>query len=150
MSLDSLSLPNHGRPTAEWVTAGQPSAEQLAQVQQAGVRHVIDLRPPAEDHGYDEAAEAKKLDMKHQVVPIAGPGDLTLERAKELDAAIAATNGEATLIHCASSNRVGALLALRAAWLQNASHEDAMKLGRAAGLTKMEGAVQQLLERGPA
>ena len=48
-------------------------------------------------------------------------------------------------MHCASGNRVGALMALRAS--QNgASAEEAMAAGKAAGLTRLEPVVAKRLE----
>jgi hypothetical protein len=50
-----------------------------------------------------------------------------------------------TLVHCGSSNRVGALLALRAAWLKGATLEAALAAGRSAGLTGLESAVRSAI-----
>jgi hypothetical protein len=49
------------------------------------------------------------------------------------------------MVHCASGNRVGALLALRANRLEGASPEDALELGLDAGLTRLEPAVREAL-----
>jgi uncharacterized protein (TIGR01244 family) len=148
-TLTDIALPFGGAPASNLVTAGQPTAADFEALAKAGLKHVINLRPPAEDAGFDEAALARKLGLHYTVVPVAGPGDLNLRNTQALDAALAQTRGEPTLVHCASSNRVGALLALRAGWLQKKSQEDALAFGRAAGLTKMEPAVQQLLSAPP-
>ena len=145
MKPEDITLPLGGHPAPNLLTAGQPTQADFEALAKAGVRHVIDLRPDAEDHGFDEAALAAKLGMRRTVIPVAGTGDITLETAKKLDAAMATTGGEPTLIHCASSNRVGALLAIRANKLQGQSVDDAMALGRAGGLTKMEPLVAEIL-----
>ena len=85
------------------------------------------------------------LGMEYQVIPVAGPGDLSMNTAKALDKALYEAGDAGVLIHCASSNRVGALLALRAAWCQGASDKAALALGEAGGLTKMMPMVQQML-----
>lgn len=150
MNLRDIELPQGGMPESDLLTAGQPSAAQFEALAAAGLKHVINLRPPSEDAGFDEPAAVSALGLGYTVVPVASGEDLCLARVRELDAALAAANGAPTLVHCASSNRVGALLALRAAWLQDQSADEALAIGRAGGLTKMEGAVAQLIARGPA
>ena len=54
------------------------------------------------------------------------------------------------MVHCASGNRVGAMLALKAAWIDGASPEEALQLGVDAGLTRLHDRVATLLEQGPA
>ncbi len=55
------------------------------------------------------------------------------------------TEGE-VLVHCGSSNRVGALLALRAFYHEGATVEEAMDIGAVAGMTRMTDAVRAKLE----
>lgn len=150
MKLTDIQLPLGGAPAANLLTAGQPTVADFEALAAAGLKHIVNLRPTTEDAGFDEAALASKLGLTYKVIPISGPGDLNLARAKDLDAALEATRGQPALVHCASSNRVGALLALRAAWLHGKSSDEALAFGRAGGLTKMEPAVQQLLQNGPA
>ncbi|SVC09755.1 uncharacterized protein METZ01_LOCUS262609, partial [marine metagenome] len=49
--------------------------------------------------------------------------------------------------YCASGNRVGGLLALKAYWLDGVEPDDALEIGRQAGLTGLESAVQELLSQ---
>lgn len=146
MSLKDLELINVRFPADHHVTGGQPDADQLRAAVTQGVRTVIDLRPATEDHGYDEPGLLASLGAGYQCIPVAGPGGLTREAVEALDAALAAAGDAPTMIHCASGNRVGALMALRAAWLQNASLEQALEVGRAYGLVAMEPAVRALIE----
>ncbi|HEV7272215.1 beta-lactamase hydrolase domain-containing protein [Pseudoxanthomonas sp.] len=144
-----LSLAAHAtdftQPRAGLHTGGQPSLEDLARVQSQGVRTVIDLRGAQEDRGYDAAAEARRLGMAYVALPIAGKDDISPANARALQDLLKAQEGD-VLLHCASGNRVGALLALGAA-LEGASQEDALTLGRAAGLTSLEPVVlEQLAE----
>lgn len=149
MKLETLTLPQQGHPLPDVVSAGQPSAAELATAKAAGIRRVINLRPPSEDAGFDEAAAVADLGLPYTVIPVAGPEDLTLATVKRLDEALAEGEGP-VLVHCASANRVGALLALRAAWLQGVKPEAALALGTAGGLTRMAPLVAELLRRGPA
>lgn len=145
MKLEAIALPMGGNPAPNLLTAGQPSGAELEALAAAGLKHVINLRPLAEDAGFDEAALVSRLGLSYTVIPVAGPGDINDNNMRLLDAALASAGNNPTLVHCASSNRVGALLALRAARIQGQSAEQALAFGRAAGLTKMEPLVQQLL-----
>ena len=49
------------------------------------------------------------------------------------------------LLHCGSGNRVGALLALKAFWLDGGSAEEALEVGLAGGVTRLEPTVRELL-----
>jgi uncharacterized protein (TIGR01244 family) len=147
MKPQDIALPLGGSPASNLLTAGQPTPDDFAALAKAGVRHVVDLRPDAEDHGFDEAALTAKLGMSRTVIPVASAADLTTDNAKKLDAAIAAAGGGTVLIHCASSNRVGGLLAVRANKIQGKSVDEALAFGRAGGLTKMEPQVAEILAR---
>lgn len=138
-------LSTFAKPEAGALSGGQPDVEQLRAAAAAGIRRVINLRPASEDAGYDEAATADALQLDYQQLPIAGPQDLNADNVRKLDALLTAGAGTPTLIHCASGNRVGALMALRAAWIQGKSTAEALEIGRRWGLTKMEAAVSQLL-----
>ena len=52
----------------------------------------------------------------------------------------------AVLVHCASGNRVGALIAIGAAKAGGMAPEAALELGKAAGLTSAEPRVRELLQ----
>lgn len=137
-------LPQAGQPFEGVFTAGRPSAGHFEQAKQAGVTRVINLCPHAEPCAYDEPELMAQLGLDYINIPIAGAGDLNVDKARELDAALQGVDGK-VLVHCASSNRVGALFALRAFHLHDASAEAALAVGRSAGLKAMEPAVRQLL-----
>ena len=125
-------------------THGQPSAEQLAQARAAGVTTVIDLRGEKEARGYDEAATAQSLGLRYLHLPVAGGSGVTVEAARQLHELLASTEGP-VLLHCASGNRAGALLALAAAHVDGADNASALALGRAAGLTSLAPIVEKQL-----
>ncbi len=124
-------------------TGGQPSPADLARLRTEGVRTVIDLRGSQEDRGYDEAAEARRLGLKYIALPIAGKDDVTPANAKALGELLRAQEGD-VLLHCASGNRVGALLAMDAV-ARDASRQEALELGRKAGLKSLEPVVVERL-----
>jgi uncharacterized protein (TIGR01244 family) len=124
-------------------TAGQPDREALQLFADAGFAAVIDMRGPAENRGMDEAASVAALGLEYLAFPIVGQGAISFEKAKELDRLLQAVDGP-VLLHCASSNRVGALLALRER-LNGASDDEALEFGRRAGMTRLEALVRQRL-----
>lgn len=122
--------------------AGQPDAAALKVFADSGYAAVIDLRTGGENRGLDEQAVVEGLGMTYLPMPINRDG-ITFENAAALNAAIAGVDGP-VLVHCASSNRVGALLALRAS-LDGADDDDALRIGRKAGMTGLEPVVRELL-----
>lgn len=129
---------------AHLVSTGQPDEAVLASVKAAGFVAVIDMRGPAEDRGIDESSAVESLGMTYVSLPVAGPGDVSFENAAALDKILGDLEGP-VLMHCASGNRVGALMALRAS--QNgASADEALAAGKAAGLTRLEPVVAERLE----
>ncbi len=125
-------------------TGGQPTLEQLDGLPAQGVRTVIDLRADDEDRGYDEAAELQRRGLRYLRLPIAGKQDLTPANAAALKRLLQ-ENGDGVLLHCASGNRVGALLALMAAQEERLSPAQAMALGEQAGLKSLTPVVAEKL-----
>ncbi len=126
-------------------TAGQPQPDAFAALAKAGVLHVINLRPPSETPELNEAALVTQAHMAYYNIPISGVEDWTRENVNLLDTLLHKLGKEKVLLHCSSSNRVGALIALRAAWIEGLPIEEAIKAGRAHGLTKLEEKVRHRL-----
>ncbi|MGV6493517.1 beta-lactamase hydrolase domain-containing protein [Stenotrophomonas rhizophila] len=133
------------QPRPQLYSAGQPSAAQLHQAADAGVRTVIDLRQPEEDRGFDETAAAERLGLRYVRIPVAGAAGLTEANARALHAALENSQGP-VLVHCASGNRAGALLALLQA-RQGASLDQALEFGRKAGMTSLEAPTRARIEQ---
>ncbi|MGB7756870.1 MAG: protein tyrosine phosphatase family protein [Salinisphaera sp.] len=127
-------LNNVRRFGADIVTAGQPSRAQLVAAGEAGVRTVVNLRPAREFDEFDEARAVADAGMRYVNIPVAGPDDIDDRHARDLDDALAAAGGTPALVHCASSNRVGALMAYRARHLQGENAERALEIGLNTGL----------------
>ena len=143
-----LSWGANEMPAENRYVGGQPSAADLQRLAASGVRHVINLRPAAEQTGYDESAAVTAEGMQYHNLPVAGAADISFANAQALDALLADIGDEPVLLHCASGNRVGALIALRAG-LAGSDPEEALQQGREWGLTSLEGVVRQRLERLP-
>ena len=131
-------------PQPQVYTAGQPAAGDWAALAGGGVRTVIDLRTPGELKDRDERAEVEAAGMRYVALPIAGHEGVTEDNAKTLVDMIAAADGP-VLVHCASGNRAGGLLALALA-AQGMPAAAALEAGRAAGMTSTETQVKQVLD----
>ena len=128
--------------------AGQPTPQHLADLAREGVRTVINLRGPEEPVEYDEAAEAARLGLRYVTLPVTGPADLDRDRVREFGRTLDEARREGgVLIHCASSNRVGAMVALDETLNRGCELAEALERGRAAGLKTLEPAVVALAER---
>ena len=123
--------------------SGQPDAAALAVFADSGYAAVIDLRGPDEDRGFDEQAEVEDLGMDYINLPVIGRDGISFENARKLREILDRYDAP-VLVHCGSSNRVGALLALGAS-LEGADDEAAVAAGREAGLTRLEGVVRERL-----
>ncbi len=126
--------------------AGQPDRAALEIFADVGYATIIDLRGVGEDRGFEEAEVVEELGMHYVSLPIEGRDGISFENARKLDALLDENPGP-VLVHCASGNRVGALLALRAS-LDGADDESALALGREGGLTRLEGIVRERLAEG--
>lgn len=141
----SLNIPNLLFVEPNHYAGGYVSPEALEQVRAQGITHVIDMLPNNEHGGFDEAAMAAELGLFYAHLPIQGGYDMTRENAQALDRLLSEAGDAPVLVHCMSGNRVGALFALRAAWVQGLPAAEALQVGRRYGLTKMEPLVAQLL-----
>ena len=130
---DALAgIPNAHEPVPGVITGGQPTRAQLEAFQAAGGRLVIDVRDPMEQRPFDEPAVARELGLTYVNVPVS-PGATSDEKMNALLETLRTHDGEPTLFHCASGNRVGGPLI---AWLmldkgmdQEAAVEHAMRSG---------------------
>ena len=126
--------------------AGQPDKAAFEAFAKAGYVAVVDMRAPDEDRGLeDEAGLIESLGLEYVAFPIASADEISFESARRLDTLLAGYEGP-VLVHCASSNRVGALLALRES-LRGADDAAAIEYGKRAGLTRLEPLVQEVLEQ---
>ncbi len=135
---------NATSPDNNLLTGGQPSLADLKLLAKEGTKVIINLRTKGEFKKFDEKQEVENLSMKYILIEIDGSDGITLENAKLLDAALNNLK-EPALVHCASSNRVGGLLAYRAFKFHNASAEEAILFGRSAGMKSTVKKVKKLL-----
>ena len=100
---------------------------------QSGVRSIISLLPESETQA--EAAEAQRLGLQFTSIAVLDEHGLNPQNAQRLAAAMDAPGAKPLLLHGETGDRVGALLALRAYFVDHASSEAALALGQSAGMT---------------
>ncbi|MDN5925441.1 MAG: sulfur transferase domain-containing protein, partial [Xanthomonadales bacterium] len=123
-------LPHVSFPAAHRVASGALHASDMAALKQAGVKDVINLRTPAETPAFDEAEAMARAGIEYHSLPIHGAQGLTQDNVRRFDQLLHASGDQLTLVHCASSNRVGAMVALRAGLLQGKTVEQAIAEGQ--------------------
>lgn len=134
----------HVQPVDGVTAAGQPDETALRVFADSGYVVIVDMRGPEEDRGMDdEKGIVEGLGLEYVAFPISSEDEISFDKASELDALIRSYDGP-VLLHCASSNRVGALLALRHS-LNGATDEEALAYGKNGGMTRLESVVVQRL-----
>jgi uncharacterized protein (TIGR01244 family) len=139
-------LPHVTFPAPHRVASGRLQASDIATLERAGIRQVIDLSVDSETPDFDEAAAMRAAGIGYRNLPIHGAGDLTRASVAQFDRLLRDAGDQSTLVHCASSNRVGAMIALRAALVDGQSTETALAEGRRWGLKSLEPAVRERLQ----
>ncbi|GAB6195344.1 protein tyrosine phosphatase family protein [Lysobacter xanthus] len=129
--------------------AGRLAPTDVDALARAGVRGVIDLSLDTETPDFDEAAAVRGAGLRYDALPVKGADGLTRERVVAFDRLLRDAR-RPVLVHCASGNRVGAMAALRAGWLQGRDLEAALAEGRRWGLKGLEPEVRRRLEAGSA
>ncbi len=143
VDLQAVVASGEVRPVDGISAAGQPDEAALRVFADRGYSAVIDLRAEHEPRGLDEQAVVERLGMDYVLMPITDTAAINFENARRLDELLKQYD-EPVLIHCGSSNRVGALLALRAS-LNGADDQGALQAGRDGGLTGLEVRVIEVL-----
>jgi len=127
------------------LTGGQLTREQMTQLRQLGYRTMISLRPADEEGaGWEEEfAGAEGIDFHR--LPVHGRRDVTRKNAERLARLIEEAGDAPVAIYCASGNRVGGLLALKAHYLDGLNVEEAIAYGVKAGMTRLEPSVRSTM-----
>ena len=128
---EKLDAANYQRLSPSLAVAGKPSKEALASLKEAGFRTAIDLRQPNEGvAAAQEAVEAQGL--KFVSVPVS-PDTFTAGDVKKVAAVLRDQAAAPVLLFCASSNRVGAVIAVLE-YRKGRTKDEAIAAGRKAGL----------------
>ncbi len=127
------------------VAAGRIAPGDIVSLKAAGIRQVVDLTPDDETPDFDEATAVRANGLGYANLPLRGAADLTRGNVVAFDALLRASP-KPVLVHCASGNRVGAMAALRAAWVEGRPADEAIEIGKRWGLKGLEGEVRRRIE----
>jgi uncharacterized protein (TIGR01244 family) len=141
-TIDATQVPAYRLIQPRLATAGQPRPEVIAKLKEMGFKTVINLRTEMEGTAAERAAvEAQGL--RYVSVPIT-PASFSLSDVEAVERALAPESGP-VLLHCASSNRVGAVWAVIQS-RKGKTLAEAEAAGREAGMQpSMRAAVRRVL-----
>ena len=128
-------------------TAGQPTPEGLRSLKEKGFKTVINLRTESEPGVKEEEAAVKEQGLNYVWVPLTA-ATFSQDKIDQVRRALEDPNAGATLLHCASANRVGAVMTVIEVQ-RGKSYDEALAAGKAIGLTSppLIEAVDKLLGR---
>jgi len=141
---ETYNMINAAEPLPGLTTGGQPSLQDLKRLADSGTRVVINLRTKGEFKRFDEKSAVEELGMSYVSIEIDGSDGITEHNARKLDEALN-NLAQPALVHCASSNRVGGLLAYREFKFQNKTAAEAIEFGKKSGMSSTEKRVRKLL-----
>ena len=117
--------------------AGQFPAEDIATIKDRGIKRIISLRTEGE-LDWDEESSVKSADLEFVVVPFREPEELTDEVFDRLRELLADDEAPATMLHCGSANRVGAVWLPFRVLEQDVPLEQALEEAKKIGLRNEE------------
>jgi protein tyrosine phosphatase (PTP) superfamily phosphohydrolase (DUF442 family) len=119
------------------ITGGQPTAEQLEALKNAGGGIVLDLRDPMESRPVAEATLVRGLGMEYINIPVRSGAldDVTLERILGV---LRSAGDQTVFVHCGSGNRVAGALLPYLILDQGMDEQDAVDQAMRVGLRSAE------------
>ena len=124
-------IANYKRLSAGLAAAGAPSAEAALRLKALGFKTVIDLRTDGEGTAEEKAA-VEKQGLRYVSVPMT-PATFSLDDARTVAKVLDDPEAGPVLLHCGSSNRVGAVYGVVQA-LKGKTLAEAEAAARDAGL----------------
>ncbi|GAA6203761.1 MULTISPECIES: hypothetical protein [Thalassotalea] len=141
--INNIQMDNVLVPTKTLIVGGQPTIEDLLLLDRIGVKHVVNLRGENEVNHFDEWNVLREMESDYHAIPLTNIHSFTKDAAERLDNIL--SFNKPTLIHCATGNRVGALITLHAFWCEGVSAQQALERGIQAGLTQLKPGISQLI-----
>ncbi len=146
--VSALAIQNVRTPYPGVVTGGQLTPSQVEELEALGFGTFVSLRPSSEDGaGWEEDFFAGRTSQFRRL-PVAGSEGTTEGNARRLARVLkgsARQEQPGVVVYCASGNRVGALFALKAHFVDGLPALCALEEGKQAGLTRLEPYVSSLL-----
>lgn len=128
---ETLDATSYKRLSPSLAVSGRPSPEALAKLKESGFRTAIDLRQPSEGVAIaKEAVEAQGL--RFVSVPVS-PDTFSLDDVLKVEAVLKDQSAAPVLLYCASSNRVGGVVAVLES-RRGRTKDEAIAEGKKAGL----------------
>jgi uncharacterized protein (TIGR01244 family) len=125
-------ISNYYRVRPDVAAAGQPSDEALADIKKAGFKTIINLRTP-EEGSLEEKPKVEALGLEYHNIPIGSEG-VSKEDFVQFEALIQDSANRPVFIHCAASNRVGALWYIHQVLGEGKDEAAALEEARKAGM----------------
>jgi uncharacterized protein (TIGR01244 family) len=143
-TMEAAQIPAYRLIRPGLATGGQPSPEALARLGAMGFKTVVILRTEKEGAA-DERAVVEGQGLRYVWVPVTAES-LSLADVDAVQKALDDASSGPVLLHCASSNRVGAVWAVIQS-RQGKTLDEALAAGREAGLHSplLEAAVRRVL-----
>lgn len=141
-----IPIPNARVSQSGLLVGGQPSLTQLKEIQEAGYRTVVNLRPPSERGDEGEPAAVVRLGMKYVSIPVPGAVGLTEQNARALAKALQGRDALPAVVHCSTGQRAAALVGLKAFVVDRLSATASIDLARGLGLTTLETALRERIK----
>jgi uncharacterized protein (TIGR01244 family) len=142
-TVDAALIPSYRVIEPGVATAGQPAPEALRKLKEMGFRTVVNLRTEREGAA-EERPVVEAQGLRYVSVPIT-PETLSLADVEAVEKVLAESGSRPVLLHCASSNRVGAVWAVIQA-RKGKSLGEAEAAGAEAGMrATMQAAVRRVL-----
>ena len=144
-AIQNAEIRNLNHPQGAVFSAGQPTQEQLSTLGNAGIKHVVSLRTAGEIDWNEQEYVESLGGVTYHNIPIDGVGAINAVNAASLQSLLKSFGDEPVLLHCGSSNRVGALVAISEAQENGADADAAVEEGKRWGLTGLEPTVRSAL-----
>jgi len=138
-----IALPN-ARVVGDLLVGGQPTIEQIDQANELGYKSIMSVQSSDEEGARALGPHTASLEMRYVRFAISEDKDLTEAKAWEF-AATLGTLEPPIIVHDATGRRVGAMLALKAFFVDGLSAEEAYEVGEKAGMSDLAPTVKKLI-----
>ena len=137
---------NYYRVRPDVATAGQPSDQALADIQKAGFKTIINLRTEQEG-SLEEKPKVEALGLEYHNIPIGSDG-ISREQVALFEKILGDSKTHPVFVHCASSNRVGAMWFIHQVLGEGKDEASALEEAKKAGLKpSLEGTAREFVEK---
>lgn len=138
-----IAIPN-GRLHDGYVLGGLPNKQQFDEAYAAGFESAMSLMANDEEGIREIAPYASSLGVRYIRFTVRGKDDLNESMAWQFASTLGML-GRPTIIHSANGERVGAMFALMAFFVDEAPAEEALAIGKRAGMGSLEAHMRAVL-----